>query len=153
MDAARHYRRSLAAIAVASTVLTIAFLLYDEAEAWGLILVVGLMIVCEGLLALHAKRSRCHKRYVQLRVLAECLRVEAYLHYGGCAARASEILPWSLRHDLGWIEDVLVLWEKEIHPLVSGKARDSSERAQMRTARRRIRAVRVRKYAQHAKRA
>lgn len=112
LESASIYRRTLAIIALASTALTVAFLLYDEAEAWVLIFVVGLMLVCELVAMRRARRLRCHERYVQLRVLAECLRVEAYLHYGGCPTRASEILPWSLRQDLGWVEQVLQAWEQ-----------------------------------------
>lgn len=107
MAAAATYRRLLAAIALSSTALTVAFLLYDEAEAWYLILVVGVMLVIELVATKLATRSRCHERYVEMRVAAECLRVEAFLRYGGCEKGAKELLPWSIRHDLGWIEDVL----------------------------------------------
>lgn len=112
MEAAITYRCVLAIIAVASTLLTLAFLLYDEAEMWPMIMVVGFMLACEVMATRFAARSRCHERYVKMRVLAECLRVEGYVHYAGCATRVSELLPWSLRHDVGWLYDILRSWEE-----------------------------------------
>lgn len=111
VDAANTYRRALGAMVVVSTIITVAFLLYDEAEIWGLILVVGLMLLCGELISRFALRSCCHERYVKMRVLAECLRVEAYMHYAGCQTRVAEILPWSMKQDLDWVEDVLLEWE------------------------------------------
>lgn len=124
MAAAATYRRLLAAIALSSTALTVAFLLYDEAEAWYLILVVGVMLVVELVATKLATRSRCHERYVEMRVAAECLRVEAFLRYGGCGQGAKELLPWSIRHDIGWIEDVL----DSLEPPLAGEPHHTHDR-------------------------
>ena len=79
---ARQYRLTLAALAVASALIAMAFLLYDEAEAIGLILVIGLLLLLSWLLQRLAGRSDCLRHYIEYRVLAECLRVGIYQQYG-----------------------------------------------------------------------
>ena len=104
---AEKHRRILLALSAAGTLLTLAFLLYDEAELHGLILACGVMILCLVLIRAVSARLDCHRRYLQYRVLAECLRVQFFLFRAGMATRAADVLPWSIRKGIPWVEEVL----------------------------------------------
>ena len=101
------YRRILSGLAAASTALTVAFLLYDEAEAIWMILVCGAMLLAAALLQRAARRTACHRRYIDYRVLAECLRVQLFLRYAGSRAEAAELMTWTQQEETGWIMDAL----------------------------------------------
>ena len=108
---ARIYRRVLALLAAASTVLTLAFLLYDEAEAVWMILVCGAMLLAALLLQRIAVRSDCNRRYIEFRSLAECLRVETFLRYAGSRVLVSELLPWTEQAETAWVLNALCALE------------------------------------------
>ena len=101
------YRRLLIALAAAGTVLTMAFLLYDEAQAIWMILVCGAMLLAAAFLRRAVDRTACHRRYIEYRALAECLRVQAYLRYAGSGVEAAELLSWSQQDETTWIMDAL----------------------------------------------
>lgn len=100
---AKRFRLTLALLAVAGALLTFAFLMYDEAEAIWMILVCGLMLLFAWGLARYAVRSDCLRRYLEFRVLAECLRVEMYLRYAGSSVTVSDLLPWTQQEETAWI--------------------------------------------------
>lgn len=104
---AEKHRRILLALSAAGTLLTLAFLLYDEAEWHGLILACGVMILCLVLIRRVSLRLDCHRKYLQYRVLAESLRVQFFLFLAGIKTRAADILPWTIRKGVPWIEEVL----------------------------------------------
>ena len=104
---ARRYRRVLALLAVASALLTFAFLLYDEVQAIWMILVCGLMLLAAWGCQRYAVRSDCHRRYIEYRALAECLRVQTYLSYAGSRVQASELLSWTQQEETAWVMDAL----------------------------------------------
>ena len=104
---AEKHRRILLALSAAGTLLTLAFLLYDEAEWHGLILACGVMILCLAIIRRLSARLDCHRRYLQYRVLAESLRVQFFLSLAGAGTRAADILPWSVRRGIPWIEEIL----------------------------------------------
>ena len=104
--AAKH-SRILMALSAAGTLLTLFFLLYDEAEAHGLIIACGVMILCLFGIRRIANRQDCHRKYLQYRVLAECLRCQFYLSYAGMKTRVTDILPWSVRMGIPWIAEIL----------------------------------------------
>ena len=106
-QSAMRYRRVLALLAVASALLTFAFLIYDEAQAIWMILVCGLMLLAAWGCQRYAVRSDCHRRYIEYRVLAECLRVQTYLRYAGSRIQASELLSWTQQEETAWILDAL----------------------------------------------
>lgn len=97
------YRRVLALLAAASTLLAFAFLMYDEVDAIWMILLCGAMLgtalLCRG----YAVRSDCHRRYIEYRALAEWLRVQAYLRYAGSRLRVTELLTWTQSQETAWI--------------------------------------------------
>ena len=111
MSYAEIYRRVLALLAVASALLTFSFLLYDEAQATGLILACGLMLLGAWFCQRYAARSDCHRRYIEFRALAECLRVQSYLRYAGSGVRAAELLSWTQQEETAWIMDALCVME------------------------------------------
>ena len=102
-QAARRYRRVLALLAVISAILTFAFLLYDEAQMIGLILVCGMMLFAAWGCLRYAARSDCHRRYIEYRVLAECLRVQTCLRYAGSAIQTADLLPWTQQEETTWV--------------------------------------------------
>ncbi|MBO5496639.1 MAG: hypothetical protein J5967_04485, partial [Oscillospiraceae bacterium] len=106
-NAAERYRRVLALLAVASALLTFAFLLYDEAEAIWMILVCGAMLLCAWGLRRYAVSSDCHRRYLEYRVLAEYLRVQCFLRYAGSKVEAAQLLSWTQREETAWALDAL----------------------------------------------
>ncbi len=106
MNAERH-RRVLLALSAAATALTFAFLLYDEAEMHGLILACGVMLVSLFLIRRASDRLDCHRKYLQYRVLAECLRCRYFLFYAGIKTPVTEILPWTVRKGIPWIAEML----------------------------------------------
>lgn len=103
VSAAKTYRRMLALLALLGTVLTVSFLLYDEAEWHWMILLTGAMLLAAILTDRTARRSDCHRRYLDCRVLAESLRVQAFLRYAGSAAEVKDLLPLTQRTDTKWI--------------------------------------------------
>ncbi len=104
---ARQYRRILAVLAAVSALIAMSFLLYDEAEAFGLILVIGLLLLLAWLCQRYAGRSACLRRYIEYRALAECLRVSIYLRYAGSGIRAENLLSWTQQVETAWILDAL----------------------------------------------
>ncbi|MBQ3482534.1 MAG: hypothetical protein IJH48_09495 [Oscillospiraceae bacterium] len=94
-------------LAVASALLTFAFLMYDEAQAIWMILVCGLMLLAAWLCRRWAVRSDCHRRYIEYRALAESLRVQIFLRYAGSRIRTEELLPWTQQEETAWIMDAL----------------------------------------------
>ncbi len=104
---AKQYRRILAALAVISTVITVAFLLYDEAELHAMILVCGGMLLIGWLVQRYGNRFASHRRYLEYRMLAEGLRVQTFLRYAGSDAEVARILPWSAGTETGWVAAAL----------------------------------------------
>ena len=104
---ARRYRRVLWALAAAGALLTAAFLLYDEAQAIWLILVYGALLAVAWGITRYAAHSACHRRYLEFRALAECLRVQIFLRYAGSAVQAAEMLTWTQREETAWIARAL----------------------------------------------
>ncbi len=101
------YRRILMALSAAGTLLTLFFLLYDEAEVHGLIIACGVMILCLFFIHRFANRLDCHRKYLEYRVLAECLRCRFFMLYAGINTDVTGILPWSIRQGIPWVAEVL----------------------------------------------
>ena len=106
-QSARRYRLVLALLAAASSLLTFAFLLYDEAQAIGMIFVCGLMLLAAWGLLHYAARSGCHRCYIDCRALAEWLRVQCYLRYAGSLTEISSLLSWTQREESAWLVTAL----------------------------------------------
>jgi hypothetical protein len=128
----RQYRRILAALAIISTVITIAFLLYDEAELHGMILVCGGMLLLAWLVQRYGTRFASHRRYLEYRMLAEGLRVQAFLRYAGSGISAADVLPWTGKTETGWTFAALKALSVGIPPDRSNRIRDAWVDAQRR---------------------
>lgn len=121
-SSADRYRRALALLAIFSTALAVAFLLYDEIDAGYMIFVCGAMLAAAWFCRYSAARTACHRRYVEYRVLAECLRVQINLRYAGSPLQVPDLMTWSQRKETAWIYDALGAltvgtlpgWERDI---------------------------------------
>ncbi len=103
MRSGKRYRAILAALAAVSTVITAAFLLYDEAELHGMILVCGGMLLAAWIMLHYGRRTASHRRYLEYRTLAESLRVQTFLRYAGSDLCVSRLLPWSAQVETAWV--------------------------------------------------
>ncbi|WP_295599260.1 hypothetical protein [uncultured Methanobrevibacter sp.] len=101
------HQRILLALSIIGTLITMGFLLYDEAELHGLILACTVMILFLFYIRRKAHTLDCHRKYIEYRVLAETLRVQFFLSVAGVQKQVVDILPWFIRQGLPWIEDVL----------------------------------------------
>ena len=101
------HRRILLALSAAGTLLTLSFLLYDEVELYSLILACGAMILCLALIMRIAGRLDCHRKHIEYRVLAESLRLQFFLSKAGCSKRVSDIMPWTVKKGIPWIEEIM----------------------------------------------
>ena len=118
LENAKKYRRVMALLAAAGTLVTLAFLLYDEAEAIWMILVCGAMLLFSWGCTRRARRTDCHRRFIEYRALAECLRVQLLLRYGGSGISAGELLTWTQQEETAWIMDALFALEMGEKPRV-----------------------------------
>ena len=100
---AKQYRRILAGLAATGTLLTLAFLLYDEKDMIPMILLCGAMLACAVLLSGRAEHSACHRRYIEYRALAEAMRVQMYLRYAGSRVEAQRLMSWTQQTETAWI--------------------------------------------------
>ena len=100
---ARLYRRLLAGLALAGTAVTLAFLVYDEGQMTPMILLCGAALLCAAWLQWQAKRTECHRRFIEYRVLAEALRVQAFLRYAGSRLQVHRLMSWTQQDETTWI--------------------------------------------------
>ena len=100
---AKEYRKILAGLAATGTLLTLAFLMYDERNMIPLILLCGAMLICAFLLSGKAERSACHRRYIEYRALAEAIRVQMFLRYAGSKIEAQRLMTWTQQMETAWI--------------------------------------------------
>ncbi len=103
----KKHRLILLVLSIIGTLLTFTFLIYDEIEIYGLILACGAMLVCLFAVNYFSTRFDCHRKYLQYRVLAEALRLQFYLSMASIKTRVVDIIPWSIRKGISWIEEVL----------------------------------------------
>ena len=108
IENAKKHNRILLSLSIIGTVITMAFLLYDEAEMHGLILACIIMILFLFLTRRIADRLDCHRKYIEYRVLAETLRLQFFLSISGVKQHVSDILPWFIKKGLPWIDEILL---------------------------------------------
>lgn len=105
-NAVKH-TRFLACLSVAATALAMAFLIYDEADWFWMIVVCGIMIAVLFAVNAFGDKSRYQARYLEYRVLAEMLRVQIQLRRAGVSCEVSEIMPWNLQISMPWIRSAV----------------------------------------------
>ena len=103
MQFSRTYLRKLRTLAILGTVVTLAFLLYDEAELTPMILACVAAILCAFFVTRAAKRAADHRRYIEYRTLAEMLRVQLFLRYAGSRAETQRLMTWTQQRETPWI--------------------------------------------------
>ena len=108
---AGRYRSVLAALALSGSLFAAFFLLYDTAGLSGMILGCGCLLAVTAGILRYAARAACHRRYLEYRALAECLRVALYLRYAGSAVQVSDLLTWTQREETAWIARALAVLE------------------------------------------
>ncbi len=104
---AKRHRITVGLIAVMATLLTMSFLLYDEANMHYLIVGCGVMIVGIYVINHLAKKRDFHRKYLEYRVLAEALRVQTALIEAGYYAETFEMLSWAQKLETPWISRAL----------------------------------------------
>lgn len=104
---AKRHRITVGLIAVMATLLTMSFLLYDEANIHYLIVGCGVMIVGIYVLNMLARKRDFHRKYLEYRLLAEALRVQSALIEAGVYAETFEMLSWAQKLETPWISRAL----------------------------------------------
>ncbi len=97
------YRRALAALSLAGTAVTFAFLLYDNGGVIPMILLCGAALLYAFWRLRKANRDACHRRFIEYRVLAESLRAQCCLRFAGSAVEAQRLMTWSQQRETAWI--------------------------------------------------
>ena len=113
---ARQYRRILAELALTGTIITLAFLLYDEAGWIWMILLCGAALVFGMLSFGKAEKIACHRRYIEYRALAEAMRVQIFLRYAGSSIETQRVMTWTQRMETAWILCAVCAMNAEIPP-------------------------------------
>ena len=99
----QQFRKALACLALAGTVLTFAFLLYDEGSMVPMILICGAALLYAFHCYRQTTRSECHRKYIEYRALAETVRVQMYLRYAGSRLEVQRLMNWSQQQETAWI--------------------------------------------------
>ena len=107
IENAQKHQKILFYLSFAGTLLTLFFLLYDEAELYGLIFACIVMIAVIFLINKFADKLDCHRKYIEYRVLAENLRVHYFLSIAGVKRPVTDIMPWYIKSSVPWIEEIL----------------------------------------------
>ena len=103
----KKYKLSLISLALIGVAMVLAFLIYDELDyricvpIWGLLLVAGALV-----LRLGSKRDY-HKKYMEYRMLAECLRVQKVLDKANIDANAAGFYTWTHSDETFWIRKAI----------------------------------------------
>ena len=94
-------------MSLTGAMLVLAFLFYDELEA-------NLFLICFGLIALVAyamffvaRQRQYHRKYIEYRLFAETLRVQANLLAAGFDMNVADLMPWSFKMKSPWILQAL----------------------------------------------
>ncbi|HPW53799.1 MAG TPA: hypothetical protein PLI19_02495 [Erysipelotrichaceae bacterium] len=103
----KRHRKILLGLSIVSTLLTFTFLIYDEVEMYGLIFACAALLSGLFVLGYYSRKSDYHRKYLQYRILAEALRLQYYLSLAAVKTNVVEIMPWSIRKSVVWIEEVL----------------------------------------------
>jgi hypothetical protein len=103
LQSGRQFHRALASLALAGTILTFAFLLYDEGNMVPMILVCGAALLYAFYCYRQTVRTGCHRKYIDYRALAETVRVQMYLRYAGSRLEVQRLMNWTQQQETAWI--------------------------------------------------
>ncbi len=99
----KRYHGTLMFLAILGTILTLAFLLYDNAMINWMLWILGFVLLVMTIIFRIANRSKLHQKYIEYRALAECLRIQNHLNRNGINIEISDCLTWTERFDNPWI--------------------------------------------------
>ena len=99
---AERFRMTLAAVSAVATMLTMAFLLYDEMSLHWMILTCCAMLLALFLINFLSDRISSHRKYTEYRLLAEGMRVQAGLYHAGTETEVREMMPETWQMNVPW---------------------------------------------------
>lgn len=103
----KKYKRSLVSLALIGVGMVLAFLIYDELDfrvcliIWGVFLIVGALLFRVG------NRHEFHRKYVEYRMFAECLRVQKVLDKARINVNAANFYTWTHSDETFWIRKAI----------------------------------------------
>ena len=99
----KKYHKTLKLLAIFGTVITFAFLLYDEALLSFMLIVLGVVLAFMYISYRYAQKSKYHEKYIEYRALAECIRIQNHLDKSGYDYEVADYLDYSRCFDTLWI--------------------------------------------------
>lgn len=103
IESGKKYHNTLKLLAVFGTIITIAFLLYDEAFLSFMLIVLGMTLAFMYISYRYAIKSEYHEKYIEYRELAECIRIQNHLDKSGYEYEVADYLDYSRCFDTMWI--------------------------------------------------
>ena len=99
----KKYHNTLKLLAILGTIVTVAFLLYDEAFLSFMLIVLGIVLIFMYISYIYAQKSKYHEKYIDYRVLAECIRIQKHLDKSGYDYETADYLDYCRCFDTLWI--------------------------------------------------
>lgn len=97
------YMRCVKWLSILSVAIVLAFLLYDNMESNLFLPLYGVFMLFAAIYLRRVRKGLYHPKYLDYRVLAECLRVQTYLLLCGIDHCATDDMNWSVQCDLPWV--------------------------------------------------
>lgn len=104
---AKIHKNIIFTLSVLGPLMTIMFFIYFEGEIREFILFCILILVLLYFIQKQSNNMKCHKKYLEYRVLAESLRLQFFLSYAGTKRKVIDILPWFIKQGVTLVEDIL----------------------------------------------
>ena len=114
IENAKKHQQIIGILSLCATLLTMAFLLYDEMYLYGLIVVCGILLIALFAINKIADRLHCHKKYLEYRLFAEGLRVQYFLLKAGIQRNIATLLPWSWQFNVPWTKTAFDIMNDEM---------------------------------------
>ncbi len=110
----KKYKNSLISLAFIGVAMVLAFLLYDELNyricvpIWGVLLIAGALVLKFG------NKKEYHRKYIEYRMLAECLRVQAVLDKAKLDVNAASFYTWTHSDETFWIRKAIYAIDSDL---------------------------------------
>ena len=98
------YMDSIKWLSIFGVSLVLAFLFYDELESNIFLFLYGVILLISAVVLTTIRRNEWHEKYLEIRVLAESLRVQFYLRLSGINHCVSDDFTWSQKKEVVWVE-------------------------------------------------
>lgn len=100
----KRYTRALLAAAVCCVLLVLSYLLYDELDTRGFLILYGVIMAGYGLGYRWICKRQFLESYLQYRLLAETARVQCYISGLGFGNNTAAYFTWTQKQDAAWIQ-------------------------------------------------